>query len=413
MKSYKRNLLSSLNRTIPNKVMSRSVFINCFIIIIAGCSTLYKASPMMDQLKIDDITPQELQIRVREFSNHFARAVEEASDRIMEMSIDPSIRKHALAWKIHAIPECHTAAMENDPLMAFIDTWTFTAQIADYFETGDGKNVFGKFQPIVIDTSRNLETQIMNDLKEWVILERFEKAKKFVKDWTFEHPIKTHFFSRDSTLPHLTDLFRESRKGTLATVGSLDQNTRDIANRISFLTKNLPREARWHAEYLLETTVSRQNIDKILESMTTLVVAIERMTNIVEQGPKLIDREHIAIFTEIQKERDAVLESINKQRIETISVLKDELVGIIKAFQKERLSTVKDLQNERIETLKEILNITSSTVKDASERMEGLMDSMFWRFCWLLACLVGAGLVFGTIILWVMAKRGQSHPPKT
>ncbi len=130
-----------------------------------------------------------MRLRVREFSNHYARAVEEPSNRIMEMSTVPSTLQ-----------------------LAFIDTWTFTAQIVNYFETGGGKEAFGKFQPIVVDTSWSLETQIMNNLKAWVTPERFEKAKNFVKDWKYEHPIETHFFNRDSTLPHLTDLFREDRK---------------------------------------------------------------------------------------------------------------------------------------------------------------------------------------------------------
>ncbi len=371
-----------------------------------------KISPMMDQLKIEEITAQELQIRVREFSHHFARIVEEASERIMEMSNDPSVRKHALAWKIYAIPECHSTSMEHDPLMAFIDTWTFTAQIADYFETGNGKDVFGKFQSIAIDTSRNLETQIMNDLKDWAVPEGFEKAKCFVKDWKLEHPLTTHFFNRDSTLLVLSEVFKEDRKGTFATVGSLDQNTRDIADRITFLTENLPRTARWHAEYLMETTVSKQNIDKILDSMTTLVESIDRMTHIVEQSPELINNERIGAFAEIQKERELVLESINKQRTETITVLQNELVAIIESLRKERIATVSSLQRERIETLKEILNMTDITVEDVSGRIEKLVVSMFWKVCLLLAGLIIFGLVIFIIIYWIRTRKLPSSASK-
>ena len=268
----------------------------CLIMAIVGCKTARESSPMMKQLKVRNVTSQELQIRVSEFSSHFAHVVEASADEIMSRTADPDIRNGALVWKIYAISECQSAATSADPLMAFIDTWTFILQMTDYFETGGGKDTFGELQPIAVNTSRSLEAQIMNMIKEKALPEGFDKAQSFVDDWVREHPIKTRFYTRDSTLPLLADIYRAGKKGTMATMGSIDQGIRDISERISFLSDNLPRQARWQAEYLMGTTVSGQKLEETLNNVNVLVKSVDRMARVVEQSPELIDRERTAVF---------------------------------------------------------------------------------------------------------------------
>ena len=368
----------------------------------------------MKQLKVRDVTSQGLQIRVSEFSSHFADVVEASADEIMSRTTDPAIRHRALVWKIYGISACQSAATSADPLMAFIDTWTFIVQMADYFETGGGKDAFGELQPIAVNTARSLEAQIMNMIKEKVLPEGFEKTQSFVDDWVREHPIKTRFYTRDSTQPLLTDIYRAGKKkGTMATMGSIDQGIRDISDRLSYLSDNLPRQVRWQAEYLMENTVSGQKLDETLNNVNTLVKSVDRMARVVEQSPELIDRERTAVFAGIREERKAVLESINKQRIETIQELNKEILEVIKAIHAERVATVQDLRNERIETMKEIAAMAAITVEDVSKRMEGLVESLFWRVSLCLVGLVGVALICGAGLIWMKARSDRSPPTVT
>ncbi len=353
----------------------------------------------MKQLAVRNVTSQELQIRVSEFSTHFAHAVEASADEIMSRTTDPAIRHRALVWKIYGISACQSAATSSDPLIAFIDMWTFIVQMADYFETGGGKDAFGELQPIAVNTSRSLEAQIMNMVKEKVLPEGFDKTQSFVDDWVREHPIKTRFYTRDSTQPLLTDIYRASKKGTMATMGSIDQGIRDISDRLSYLSDNLPRQARWQAEYLMENTVSGQKLDETLNNVNTLVKSVDRMARVVEQSPELIEKERTAVFAEIREERKAVLKSINEQRIETIQEVNKEIIEVIKALHEERVATVKDLRNERIETLEFI-----------SKRVEGMVESLFWRVSLCLAGLVAVGLACGAGLLWMKARSNRSSP---
>ena len=123
---------------IPGSIVF-SFLVICLIMAIVGCKSTAEKSTMMKQLNVKNVTSQELEVRINEFATHFAHAVEASADEIMSRTTDSSIRRQALIWKIYAIPACKAAATAADPLMAFIDTWTFVVQMSDYFETGGGK----------------------------------------------------------------------------------------------------------------------------------------------------------------------------------------------------------------------------------------------------------------------------------
>jgi len=364
-----------------------SFLVICLVMAIVGCKSTAEKSTMMKQLKIKNVTSQELQVRINEFAIHFAHAVEASADEIMSRTTDTSIRRQALIWKIYAIPACKAAATASDPLMAFIDTWTFVLQMSDYFETGVGKEAFGELQPIAITISRSLELQVLNAIQQRILPEGFGKAGDFVDDWVREHPIRTQFFTRDSTLPLLTDVYRASPKGTFATVGSLDQGIRNVADRIAFLADSLPREIRWQAELLVENTVSGEKLEETLNNVNTLVKSVDRMARVVEQSPELIERERTAIFAEIREERKEVLKSIDKQRTETIQVLDKEILQAIKALHEERIATVEDV----------------------SKRMEGKVESLFWRAFLCLAGLVVVGIACGAVMIWIKARSNRNQ----
>jgi hypothetical protein len=363
----------------------------CLIMVIAGCKTTTVKSTIMKQHNIKHFTSQEIQIRVSEFSSHFAHTVEASADEIRSQTTDSTIRSRALVWKIYAISECQSAATSADPLMAIIDMWTFVLQMADYFETGEGKNIFGELQPIAVNTARSLEEQMVNMVKEKALPEGIALMQDFVNDWAEKHPIKTRFYTRDSTLPLLTDIYRVSQRGAMDTMGDIDQGIRDVSDRIWFLADNLPRQIRWQAEYLMETTVSGQKMEETLNNVNTLVKSIDRMARVVEQSPELIERERTAVFAEIREERKEVLESIDKQRTETIQVLNEEILLAIKALHEERIATVEDV----------------------SKRMEGKVESLFWRTFLCLAGLVGAGIACGAVMIWIKARSNRTPPTAT
>ncbi|MCP4258465.1 MAG: hypothetical protein GY774_13340 [Planctomycetes bacterium] len=363
----------------------------CLIMAIVGCKSTADKSTMMKQLKVKKFTSHELQVRINEFVTHFAHLVEASSDQIMSRTTDTSIRRQALIWKIYAIPACKAAATSSDPLMAFIDTWAFVLQMNDYFESGGGKEAFGEFQPIAITTSRSLELQLLKGIKQRALPEGFEQAVNFVDNWVLEHPIKTQFFTRDSTMPLLIDIYRANPKGAFASVGSIDQGIRSVADRIAFLSDSLSREIRWQAEYLMETTVSGQKMEETLNNVNTLVKSVDRMARVVEQSPEIIERERTAVFAEIREERKEVLESIDKQRSETIQVLDEEILQVLKVLHEERIATVEDV----------------------SKRLEEKVESLFWRTFLCLAGLAGVGLACGAGLIWIKARSNRTPPTAT
>ncbi|MCL7991619.1 MAG: hypothetical protein M8840_10795, partial [marine benthic group bacterium] len=70
-------------------------------------------------------------------------AVEVTADSIIKATSDPDVRRNALAWKANAIPAIQTTTHHPDPLISFVDGWVLALMMADYFETGRGRDQFG------------------------------------------------------------------------------------------------------------------------------------------------------------------------------------------------------------------------------------------------------------------------------
>ncbi len=126
-----------------------------------GCGSISSQSPLMKQQEVENISRMELRNRLTNFTVYFAKIVERAADEIITKSDDPQIKMNALRWKINSIPASHYAFFLNDPMAALIDIATFCIQMDQFFDKGNGKDVFGEYTYIARDASKI----IMKELK--------------------------------------------------------------------------------------------------------------------------------------------------------------------------------------------------------------------------------------------------------
>ena len=89
-----------------------------------------------------------LRARVDDLAERLAGRVEETSDRIRAEARDRAIRRRALTAKIEVIPAVYSAAYRIDPLEAALDVWALAFQLSQFVEEGDGRDAFGKQQPL-------------------------------------------------------------------------------------------------------------------------------------------------------------------------------------------------------------------------------------------------------------------------
>lgn len=106
-----------------------------------------------------DASAGELRVRAVQLGRLFSTEIERAADSIRAMTREPSIRRHALLWKMYAIPAAHEAVLLPDPALSIIDAWVFARQMEEYFDRGAGQDVFGPHQGIALAAVRRLDSR--------------------------------------------------------------------------------------------------------------------------------------------------------------------------------------------------------------------------------------------------------------
>lgn len=376
------------------------------LILGAECQAwLKKKRGLVKQLEDPQHSVEMLRVRVDEFAVYFGPTIEEAADEIIGKTSDPEIRRQALLWKINAIPACHRAALQSDPFGSLLDVWTFCAQMVQYFTVGAGKEAFGEWQPIAIDVSRRLEAKAIEIVSAFTGKPDVPKGRELVDDWVAKHPIKSPLFTRESALVVLPEAIEEHKRGTLDAVGSLEENVRNLSNRLPIYLEHLPRQARWEAELLVHDMGGTEGIEGALENFGTLVESVERAVAVVERVPEIVTQERNVALKTIQKEREALIEAIGEERVATIDELRKERIAILDAIRQERIAALEALRQERMATMKELEAITIKAIKESSTPMEGFVDRVFQRLTPLVVAFVAALFVFGILAFVLLRKR--------
>jgi hypothetical protein len=336
-----------------------------------------------------DISKRELQIRVNEFAVHFAGEVELAADAITAGSRDPDVRRTAILWKIHAVPEMQRAVFQNDPLAALYDAWVFCVQMSDYFETGAGREAFGILQPIAIEASRGLEIRVENLARESAREGTdINVPKEAITAFARAHPITNPLFVRESSQATLSIFTAEEQGSGLSAAGDINALIQDFVDRFTIWADYAPRQARWQTELLFEEMphVIAQERD------AAIVAFAAEGEDVARDALAVVDQRMLMAFEEVAHEREAVLIALRNER---------EI--ILSALQNERSVVLDALREERIASFAQLDEIARSSVGTAFAKgganASNLINSLFWRTVVVIAVILVAFTLGAAIAL--------------
>src|SRR5262245_59577064 len=106
------------------------------------------------------VTTEQMRLRMRSLINPFCGQIEHEADAIMASSTDLRVKRAALQWKIDAVPAMRQALIRPNPFGAVFDTLALLNQMADYFETGEGRQELGPASAQAVATCRDMEEQL-------------------------------------------------------------------------------------------------------------------------------------------------------------------------------------------------------------------------------------------------------------
>jgi len=221
--------------------MNLLVLLGLLFIVAAGCQKVQYKSPIMKEVSktqsdLFAISAAELRLQLNDLAGLFDGTIEQAADRVIASTTDKAIERHALLWKINAIPIAYRALFQNDPGVAYLDTLALSMQMVDYFETGYGRSDFGQWHVIALEASRSLEKTV-GDLGLKIRTDGQDSPiQSELQAFASENQIERGFTYRHTVVPVLDKFLGQEEMDALQTVGSLVVKVEDISYQCSGLS---------------------------------------------------------------------------------------------------------------------------------------------------------------------------------
>ena len=274
--------------------------------VVVGCKTAPSRPPLMADLARDDVTVNKLRAIDYEYANHFSHLVALCATSIIEVSSDPAVLDSAYQWRMWAMPQARAAAFDQDPFAGMLELWALAGQQRHYFTEGEGRTTFGDHQGCAIETAEKLERDIHDWAASVMSESQFNELESNVDRWIDDHPIEGALFVRPSARADLAGLVSEEKRGGLQAVGNIEETFRDLNDRLTILTVQMPVEARWQAEYLVSSLFE----DRVQAPANAMVDSMQEITDFLGEFEDTLSAQTLTLLDGFEKERLAVFDAV-------------------------------------------------------------------------------------------------------
>ncbi len=243
------------------------------------------------------ISKEELRERLDTFREFFKATLRQVANELNERVPTTRTEKTTLQMRARMIQCLSTMLDQEDPIVAFIETWALCSRFRMYLEEGEGSSLFGEAQEVALNGAKRLETEIERVGRIFLKEDVFETAGKNVTEFAHNNPIKGTFSNvtvyatevrKDQANPFLSVLkvpmtpFR-AIEGVDRTASAIHQ-FRDTAERFSDIVAELPESSRWQLQLLLfdleETDMTKSflnSIQQFAESSSGLAESVKKL----------------------------------------------------------------------------------------------------------------------------------------
>jgi hypothetical protein len=353
---------------------------------LSGCSTKApEQTAVMRSVGDLGMTSRRIRVGATSILNAYMSNIEVTADSIISATTDPGVQFNALVWKANAIPAFQRAMFHPDPLVSFVDGWTLTVQMREYFEAGGGRDLFGPQQPFAVRTSRYLELATDSAVRARLEPEIHGRLRRVVYDWAEQYPLDNPLFLRRSVAETVHDVMGAERLGGMGTLGSMAEMAQDAQQMALVFASYIPKEVRWQSELLIASLTDSLRFNSLLAAIEHMEV-MEEAARFLRETPDLLAGERAAVFREINEERLETLREIDRQRLTTLQ----ELMAWARTEREMMLEEVaRVVAGEREAVLAEADAIT-----------RGIVDHIFLRLVQVGAVLV----VLAFVGLWLFGR---------
>lgn len=258
-------------------------------LVATACADLPRPLGLLRRGSHPEYTEQDLRSDLAAFAATTGGEIGGTADRISEESHDRRVQRRTILWRIRLVPMFRNAALGSDPQEAFVDTLLVAVAMYQYLDDGDGRNAFGPYQPLAIESARSLLLNLREIGARFLTDAQLERAEQEVRRLSRQEAIRgpdfaTGGFER-TLMSEETDLafgwiidLPMSPFRALEGVGSGAAAIHDFnqtADRFASIVDGIPEQLRWEAELLLFEFEDRDTTLQTVAALETLARSSE------------------------------------------------------------------------------------------------------------------------------------------
>lgn len=318
-------------------------------IAVLGCATLAACSLLSIKSPERPLSTRDLNARIltRQFSADFIASVESCADDIAAAHPGTPIERAALRWKLIATLQSERAALQLAPLMALLDTWTFSLDMQLYLSPGaPGADLFGPEQPRALTVATEYANAAQAMAHQLLKPKEFQAFQEFVANYTREYPFVNLKFVR----PSVVQLWVQKGGADAPLVdslGTIPEALADTSDRVQVLTETLPSEAMWRTQLAMaDAGVSSSDLRGALQRLDE---RLERMSVAAENAPELlrdsvgeVRRSLLEVISRLDASSAATLQTVRAERVALSATLSAERAAVLTAADEERKALALD-----------------------------------------------------------------------
>lgn len=369
----------------------------------AGC-TKTSQTPMMKRLSPRELSSQELRARLYGAVDGYGRLVSNRADQIRQSSGDPAVHVAALRWKMYATSYMMAASFRVDPLLGYIDSWTFATQMRTAFEPGGAlEDLFPGANEQALETSR--EGEALFTALAPIMMSDPDAMRQQVVEFSAVYPVEGLYAGRTSALDAAgpASQYRTSAFG----VEEMQSTIEDLNARMPLLMEAGIDETVSRMELLWEEKGLDGSLASMVADMRAMDSSLVRIGDGIDSVAALrglLD----SLSLVVQRERRAVLLDLERQRVETLNALIDQRIAVLEDLDAHFSTLLETLSSERALIMARADSIASDKVEMAVVGLEDVADHVFWRMLQLLAITAVVALIVGWLLM-----RGRGRTPSS
>ncbi len=312
------------------------------LVSLAGCALPPRAAsraPFPDART--QLSKEELGELLQQFEDTYEATIREAAERIVTLQPDRRTRHLALLWQMRLIPMARDTLNQDDAVYSLLDGWALCVRQRDFFERGDGRELFGANQALAQEAARRSLGDIERIAALILTPESLNRTRPAIEDLALQFPLRGEFSgsvvrTAVQKPARNADVLASVLRAPLAPFRAMEgidrgaaaiQGFTAVAAHLTDTVNDLPETIRLQTNLLLMDIDELESVQTAQASLAELAHSSARLSTVAECLPADLRRE-LSLAAEDLEQRQASFQETLRETREVIACTNEALARV-------------------------------------------------------------------------------------